>query len=93
MYHPKAMINLETAAIGPNSYLKSSEGWMLYLILQEEKKKNIHMALEENEPNMTATKAAKEIKQRAKQVCQKDMEKNRTKKPLHGRYLEKERQK
>ena len=51
------------------------------------------MALEENEPNMTATKAAKEIKQRAKQVCQKDMEKNRTKKPLHGRYLEKERQK
>ena len=89
--------------------MESSDDWMLYVVLQHEKKKNrerkrkklhsvvvesrelkfqLHMALEENEPNMTATKAAKEIKQKAKQACQKDMKKTWTMKPLRGRYLQ-----
>ena len=43
------------------------------------------MALEESEPNMAATKAAKEIKQKAKQACQEDMKKIWREKLLHGR--------
>ena len=77
----RGMINLEncfkTATIGLNSYLESSDDGMLYIVLQYEKKKilhlvvkenrkfkfQLHIALEEHELNMTATKAAKEIKQ------------------------------
>lgn len=57
---------------------------MLYVVLQHEKKKQkesrkfkfqLHMALKEHEPNMTATKAAKGIKKKAKQAYQKDLKK------------------
>ena len=75
---------------------------MLYVISQYEKKKKLHSvveeskkfkfqlhkALEENEPNMTATKEAKEINQKAKQACQKYMKKIWREKPLHERYLQ-----
>ena len=47
------------------------------------------MALEENEPNMTATKTPKEIKQKEKQACQKDMKKTCIENSLHGRYPQK----
>ena len=46
----------------------------------------LHIALEEHEPNMTATKAAKEIKLKVKQACNKDMKKTWREKLLHGRY-------
>ena len=62
---------------------------MLYVVLQQKKRRKLHsvvkgsrkfksrlyMALEENEPNMTAIKAAKKIKQKTKQPCQEDMKK------------------
>ena len=109
MYVPKrergrGMINLQmsfkTTTIGLNSYLESTDDWMLYVVLQHEKKKKLHsvakesrkvkfqlhMALEEHGSNMTATKSAKEIKHKAKQTYQEDMKKTWREKPLHGRY-------
>lgn len=61
---------------------------MLYIVLLHEKKRKLHsivkesrmikffqlhLALEENEPNLTATKTAAEIKQKVKQASQEDM--------------------
>ena len=82
MYVPRkekgrGMINLEicskTTAIGLNTYLLQSDDRMLKLVLQHEKKKNLHsvmkerlkfkfqlnMAQEENEQITEATKALK----------------------------------
>ena len=67
--------------------MESSDDWMLYVVLQHEKKKKLHSVvkesrkfkfqlhteLEENGLNVTATEAVKEIKQKPKQACQKDM--------------------
>ena len=44
------------------------------------------MTLEENKPNMTTMKVAKNIKQKTKQASQKYMKKTWRKKPLHERY-------
>ena len=66
---------------------RPGKNWMLYVVLQHEKKKKLHSvvkgsrkfksqlfaALEESKSNMTAMKGAKEIKQNAKQPCQEDM--------------------
>ena len=73
---------------------------MLKLVLQHEKKKKLHsvmkesrkfkiqinMAQEENEQTTEATKAAKEIKKKAKQGYLNHMKKSWREKPLHGRY-------
>ena len=73
---------------------------MLYAVFKDEKKKKLHsvvkesrqfkfqlhMALEECETNMIATKAAKEVKQKAKQACEEDMKKTWRQKPQHGGY-------
>ena len=45
------------------------------------------MAQEKNEQTMEATKAAKEIKKKAKQGYLDDMKKTWREKPLHGRYF------
>ena len=80
-------MSFETAIIDLKYFLESSDDWMLYIVLQHEKKKKLHsvvkkginfkfqlhMELEEDEPCMAATKAAKEIKWEAKQACQGDM--------------------
>ena len=72
----------KTTTIALNSYLELLEDWINYVTLQHEKKKKLHsvvkesgmfksqldMTLEENEPNVTAIKAAQEIKQKAKQT-------------------------
>ena len=96
MYVPRreaerGMINLKmtfkTTSIGLNSYLERSHDWMLYVVLQYEKKNQkesrkfkfqLHIALEEHEPNKTATKAATEIKKKAKQAYQEDLKKTWT---------------
>ena len=44
------------------------------------------MTLEENGPNMTATKAAKKVIQKASEACQEDMKKISRENTLHGRY-------
>ena len=44
------------------------------------------MTLEENGPNMTATKAAKKVIQKANEACQEDMKKISRENTLHGRY-------
>ena len=85
------MINLKmtfkTTSIGLNSYLERSHDWMLYVVLQYEKKNQkesrkfkfqLHIALEEHEPNKTATKAVTEIKKKAKQAYQEDLKKTWT---------------
>ena len=73
---------------------------MLKLVLQHEKKKKLHsvtkesrkfklklnMAQEENEQTTEATKAAKEIKKKAKQSYLEDMKKTWRENTLHGRY-------
>ena len=73
---------------------------MLKLVLNDEKKKKLHSvtkesrkfkfqlntAQEENEQTTEATKAAKEIKKKAKQGYLDDMKKTWREKPLHGRY-------
>ena len=47
---------------------------------------NNNMAQEENEQTTEATKAAKDIKKKAKQGYLDDMKKTWREKPLHGRY-------
>ena len=78
----------------------SSGNRMLKLVLQHEKKKKIYlvtkgsqkfkfklnMVQEENEQTKEATKAAKEIKKKAKQGYLCYMKKTWREKPLHGRY-------
>ena len=73
---------------------------MFKVVLQREKKKKLHsvtkesrkfkfqlnMAQEENEQTAEATKAAKEIKKKAKQAYLDDMKKAWREKPLYGRY-------
>ena len=78
----------KATTIGLNSYSESSDDWMLHIVLLHEKKRKLHsivkesrmikffqlhLALEENEPNLTATKTATEIKQKVKQASQEDM--------------------
>ena len=79
----------KTAAIGLNTYLLSSDDRMLKLVLQHEKKMKLHsvtkesrkfkfqlnMVQEKNEQTTEATKAAKEIKKKAKQGYLDDMKK------------------
>ena len=90
----------KTITIQLNTYLLLSDDRMLKLVLQHEKKKKLHsvtkesrkfkfqlnMAQEENEQTTEATKAAKEIKKKAKQGYLDDMKKTWREKPLHGRY-------
>ena len=78
----------------------SSDDRMLKLVLQHEEKKKLHsvtkesrkfkfqlnMEQEENEQTTEATKAAKEIKKKAKQGYLDDMKNTLREKPLHGRY-------
>ena len=73
---------------------------MLKLVLQHEKKKKLHsvmkenrkfklqinMAQQENEQTTEASKAAKEIKKKAKQGYLNHMKKTYREKPLRGRY-------
>ena len=73
---------------------------MLKLVLQHKKKEKLYsvtkesrkfkfqlnIAQEEKEKTAEATKGAKEIKKKSKQVYLDDMEKAWRKKPLHGRY-------
>ena len=73
---------------------------MLKLVLQHEKKKKLHsvmkenrkfklqinMAQQENEQTTEASKAAKEIKKKAKQGYLNHMKKTCREKPLRGRY-------
>ena len=90
----KGMINVKmrfkTTSIGLNSYSERSHDWMLYVVLQHEKKNQkesrefkfqLHIVLEEHEPNKTATKAAAEIKKKAKTSLsrrfEKDLDRNR----------------
>ena len=79
----------KTMTIGLNNYLESSEGRMLHAVLQHEKKKKLHsvvkesrkfkfqlnMAQEEIDTNMKPTKAAKDIKGKAKNASLEDMKK------------------
>ena len=90
---------LKTTKFGLNTYLSSSDDRMLKLVLQHEKKNKLHsvtkesqkfkfqlnMAQEENEKTTEVTKAAKEIKKKAKQGYLNDMKKTWREKP-HGRY-------
>ena len=89
----------KTTTLGLNTCLQSSDDRMLKLVLQHEKKKlhsftkesrkfrfQLNMAQEENEQAAEATKAAKEIKKKAKQSYLDDMKKTWREKPLHGRY-------
>ena len=99
----RTIINLEmcfkTTAIGLNTYLLPSDDRMLKLVLKHEKKLHsvmkesqkfkfqLNTVQEENEQTTEATKAAKEIKKKAKQGYLDDMKKTWTEKPSHGRYL------
>ena len=90
----------KTTTIGLDSYLESSEDRMLHAVLQHEKKKKLHsvvkeskkfkfqlnMAQEEIDTNMKPTKAAKDIKKKAKNASLEDMKKGWREKPLHGKY-------
>ena len=91
----------KTMIVGLNSYLESSEDRMLHAVLQHEnKKKKLHsvvkeskkfkfqlnMAQEEFDTNMKPTKAAKDIKKKAKNPSLEDMKKGWREKPLHGKY-------
>ena len=73
---------------------------MLHAALQHEKTKKLHsvvkesrkfkfqlnMAQEEIEINTKPTKAAKDIKKKAKNASLEDMKKGWREKPLHGKY-------
>ena len=90
----------KATTIGLNSYLESSEDRMLHAVLQHKKKKKLHsvvkeskkfkfqlnMAQEEIDTNMTPTKAAKDIKKKAKNTSLEDIKKGWGEKPLHGKY-------
>ena len=90
----------KTTTLGLNSYLESSEDRMLHSVLQHKKKKKLHsvvkesrkfkfqlnMAQEEMDTNMKPTKAAKDIKKKAKNASLEDMKKGWREKPLHGKY-------
>ena len=83
-----------------NSYLESSEDRMLHAVLQREKKKKLHsvvkesrkfmfqlnMTQEEIDTNMKPTKAAKDIKKKAKNASLEDMKKGWREEPLRGKY-------
>ena len=89
----------KTTAIAVNTYLLPSDDRMLKLVLQHEKKLysvtkesqefkfQLNMVQEENEQTTEATKAAKEIKKKAKQGYLDDMKKTWREKPSRGRYL------
>ena len=93
-------ICFKSTTVWLNTYLLSSDDRMLKLNLQHEKKNKLHsvtkenreckfqlnMAQEENEQTTEATKAAKEIKKKAKQGYLDDMKKTWREKSLHGRY-------
>ena len=90
----------KTATIGLNSYLESSEDRMLHAVLQHEKKKKPHSVVKESrkfkfqlnmaqgeiDTNMKPTKAAKDIKKKAKNASLEDMKNGWREKPLHGKY-------
>ena len=89
----------KTTAIGLNTYLLSSDDRMLKLVLQHKEKKphsvtkksrkfkfQLNMAQEENEQTTEATKAAKEIKKKARQGYLDSMKKTWREKPLNERY-------
>ena len=79
----------KTTTIGLHSYLESPEDRMLHVVLQHEKKKKLHsvvkesrkskfqlnMAQEEIDTNMKPTKAATDIKKKAKNSSLEDMKK------------------
>ena len=83
-------ICFKTKAIGLNTYLLLSDDRMLKLVLQHEKKKKLHsvtkesrkfklqlnMAQEENYQTTEATKAAKEIKEKAKKSYLDDIKRH-----------------
>ena len=81
--------------IDSNSYLQSSGDKMLQAVLYHEKKKKLHsvvkesskfqlnMAQEEIDIDTELTKAAKDIKKKAKNPSLEDMKKEWREKPLH----------
>ena len=81
--------------IGSNSYLQSSGDKMLQAVLHHEKKKKLHsvvkesskfqlnMAQEEIDIDTKLTKAAKDIKKKAKNASLEDTKKEWREKPLH----------
>ena len=90
----------KTTTIGLNSYLQSSGDRMLQSVLQHEKKKKLqsvvkesrkfkfqlNMAQEEIDNNTKPTKAAKDIKKKAKNVSLEDIKDRWREKPLHGKH-------
>ena len=90
-------IAYKTTTIVLNSYLQSSGDRMLDAFLQHEKKKKLHsvvkegrkfkfqinMAQEVTEINSKPTKAAKDVKKKAKNASLEDMKKGWREKPLH----------
>ena len=90
----------KTTTIGSNIYLESSEDRMLHAVLQHEQKKKLNsvvkesrkfkfqfnMAQKEIDINMKPTKAAKDIKKKAKNASLEDMKKGWRERPLHGKY-------
>ena len=93
-------ITYKTTTIGLNSYLESSEDSMLHAVLQHQKKKKLHSVVKESrkfkfqlnmaqgeiDTIMKPTKAAKDIKKKAKNASLEDMKKGWREQPLHGTY-------
>ena len=94
-------MGLKITTIELNTYLLLSDDRMLKLVLQHEKKKKLHSVTKESQKfkfqlNLTqevnkqtteATKAAKEIKKKAKQGYLDVKKKVWREKPLRGRYI------
>ena len=90
----------KTTTIGLNSYLQSSGDRMLQAVLQDKKKKKLHSVVKESRKfkfqlnitqeeidiNTKPTKAAKDIKKKAKNASLEDMKKGWKEKPLHRKY-------
>ena len=96
MYLPRkeggrGMINLEmtykTTSI-LHAVLQQEKKKKLYSVAKESRKFKFHlnMAQEEIDTNMKPTKAAKDIKKKAKNASLEDMKKGWREKPLHGKY-------
>ena len=90
----------KTTTIGLNSYLRSSGNRTLQAFLQHDKKKKLHSVVKESRKfkfqfdmtqkeidiNTKPTKAAKDIKKKAKNASLEDMEIGWREKALHGMY-------
>ena len=90
----------KTTAIGFNCYLQLSGDGMLQAVLQHEKKKKLdsvinrsrnfkfqlNLGQEEIDINAKPTKAARNIKKKAKNARLEDMKKGWIDKPLYGKY-------